>query len=415
MRAERESAADLRYRMIEGRLKLVRCRTGDGAGRGHQDSRRRPAPVRRNDEYPNISRNHEMKRRQVLLSAGVLTGIAACGEKPQPAEGKIQWRMVTSWQENFTGLAAAAAALAKRITDASAGRLSVELFAGNVLVSPFEVFDAVSQGTVQMGHSAAYFWGDKHPAAPFFCAVPFGLNAQEMNAWLYQGDGLKLWRELYARFNLIPFPAGNTGVQMAGWFNRELTSVEDLKGLKMRIPGLGGQVMRRLGAVPVNLSGAEIASAMQSGAIDACEWLGPWNDEAFGLFRVAKYCYGPGWQEPGPTLECMINRDAFESLPEDLKAIVDQSCRATNDEVLAQYTAENQHAMRRMTEEHQVEFRRLPDSILHALRKHADEVLEAHLGEDGFARRVLASYRSFRNESRAWHALSELAYYQARE
>lgn len=356
-----------------------------------------------------------MKRRHLLVSAGAAATLAACSGDSAPEGGKFRWKLVTSWQANFPGLAAGATRLAESIGKASGGRLTIEVFAGNERVAPFEVFDAVAQGKAEMGHSAAYFWKNRHPAMPFFCTVPFGLNAQEMNAWLYHGGGLELWRKLYQEFNLVPFPAGNVGVQMAGWFNREITSLEDLKGLKMRIPGLGGEVMTRLGCQAVNLPGADIAAAMRAGQIDACEWMNPRNDLAFGLYNVAKYCYAPGWQEPGQTLECIVNADAWKTLPADLQAIVEQCCRASNDDLLAEYTAENQRAMRTLIDEHKVEFRRLPDSVLAALRKASDEVLDELVGEHGFARLVLVAYRSFRDQSRAWHAFSELPYYQARE
>jgi TRAP-type mannitol/chloroaromatic compound transport system substrate-binding protein len=356
-----------------------------------------------------------MKRRHLLVSAGAATALGACSRAPPAEQGSFRWKLITSWQAHFPGLAAGAARLAVDIERASNGRLMIEVFAGNERVAPFEVFDSVASGAAEMGHSAAYFWKSKHPAMPFFCTVPFGLNAQEMNAWLYHGGGLALWRELYDGFNLIPFPAGNTGVQMAGWFNREITSVEDLKGLKMRIPGLGGEVIRRLGGQPVNIAGAEISAAMRSGSIDACEWMNPWNDLAFGLYRVAKYCYAPGWQEPGPSLECIINRDAYNALPVDLQAIVEQCCQALNVDLLAEYTAENQRALRTLIDDHHVEFRRLPDSVLAALRKTSDEVLDELIADNGFAQRVAIAFRAFRDQSRAWHALSELPFYQARE
>lgn len=356
-----------------------------------------------------------MKRRHLLVSAAAAATVAACARNPNAGNGKFRWKMVTSWQANFPGLASAAVRLAAAIGQASGGRLQIEVFAGNELVAPFEVFDAVALGKAEMGHSAAHYWQGKNPAMPFFCTVPFGLNAQEMNAWLYHGGGLTLWRQLYADYNLIPFPAGNTGVQMAGWFNREITSVQDFKGLKMRIPGLGGLVMSKLGSQPVNIPGAEIVNAIRAGTIDACEWMNPRNDLAFGLFNVARYCYAPGWQEPGQTLECIVNRDALNTLPADLQAIVEQCCRAINDDVLAEYTTENQRAMRTLIDEHKVEFRRLPDSVLAALRKASDEVLDELVGDHGFARLVLNSFRTFRAQSRAWHAFSELPYYQARE
>jgi TRAP-type mannitol/chloroaromatic compound transport system substrate-binding protein len=366
-----------------------------------------------------------MKRREWLGTAGLAAlgaGVAGCGG-PQPAAGGDgsarhevrNWKMVTTWPANFPGLGTGAARLAAMITEVSGGRLNVRVYAGGELVPPFEVFDAVSRGTAEMGHGAAYYWKGKAEAAPFFCAIPFGLNAQEMNGWLYGGGGLELWRELYAGFNLVPFPAGNTGVQTAGWFKREIKSLADLRGLKMRIPGMGGEVMARLGAVPVNLPGAELFTAMQSGAIDAAEWVGPYNDLAFGLHRVAGFCYYPGWQEPGPTLECMVNKTAFDALPADLKAIVDACCRAVNDSMLAEYTARNPQALRQLIDEHGVQFRPLPAEVLAALRQATQDVLRETAARDPFAARVLASIEAFRRDVGTWHRMSEVAFYATRE
>lgn len=363
-----------------------------------------------------------MKRRDVLRGMGLATaaaGLAACAPGGNGAAGgasevRLQWKMVTSWPTNFPGLGTGAAKLAERITQATGGRITVKVFGSGELVPPFEVFDAVSRGTAEIGHSAAYYWRGKAAAAPFFCAVPFGLNAQEMTAWLRFGGGLELWRELYAPFNLVPFPAGNTGVQLAGWFRKPVEGVADLRGLKMRIPGLGGDVMQALGAVPVNLPGAEIFTSLQSGAIDAAEWVGPYNDLAFGLHRVAKYAYYPGWQEPGPTLEAMFHKPAFDALPEDLKAIIEACCAAVNDEMLAEYTTRNQQALDLLVREHGAQLRRLPEDVLVALKRAADEVLEALAGADPFARRVYDSMRAFRAQAQAWHSISEEAFYQAR-
>ena len=365
-----------------------------------------------------------MKRRDVLRAAGIAAaaaGLAACGEAGPQAAGASatdtrprQWKMVTSWPTNFPGLGSGAARLAERITQATGGRITVKVFGSGELVPPFEVFDAVSRGTAEIGHSAAYYWKGKLPAAPFFCSVPFGLNAQEMTGWLRFGGGLELWRELYAPFNLVPFPAGNTGVQLAGWFREPIDGVADLRGLKMRIPGLGGDVMAAVGAVPVNLPGAEIFTSLQSGAIDAAEWVGPYNDLAFGLHRVAKYAYFPGWQEPGPTLEAFFHKPAFDALPDDLKAIVDACCAAVNDEMLAEYTARNQQALDALVREHGAQLRRLPDDVLMALKRAADDVLEQLAGSDPFARRAYDSMRAFRAQAQAWHSVSEEAYFAAR-
>ncbi|HQX25542.1 MAG TPA: TRAP transporter substrate-binding protein DctP [Pseudomonadota bacterium] len=366
-----------------------------------------------------------MKRREMLRAAGTAAAagaaLVACGRAPAPGDSatpaaptRHAWRMVTTWPPGFAGLGTGAVRLAERITQASGGRIDVSVHGGGELVQPFEVFDAVSAGKAELGHSASYYWKAKSEAAPFFCAVPFGLNALEMNAWLLHGGGLALWRELYARFDLVPFPAGNTGTQMAGWSNREITSLADMKGLRMRIPGLGGEVIARIGAIPVSLPGAEIYNALQAGTIDAAEWIAPFNDVAFGLHKVARYCYYPGWQEPGPTIECMINRKAWEALPEDLRAVVEACCLAANTDMLAEFTAQNALALESLAGDPKIQFRRLPERVLGALRKAAGEVLDAVAARDPFARRVWDSQRAFRERMRGWHAVSEVPYYQAR-
>jgi len=364
-----------------------------------------------------------MKRRSLLTSAALATSTAAlvaCGQAPKPvagtavAEPRRNWKMVTSWPTNFPGLGTSAARLAEMITAMSGGRISVKVFGAGELVPAFEVFDAVSRGTSEMGHSAAYYWKGKHEASQFFASVPFGLTAQEMNAWLYYGGGLALWRELYAPFDLLPFPAGNTGVQMGGWFNKEIASVDDLKGLKMRIPGMGGEVLAKLGGVPVNIPGGELFSSLQSGAIDATEWVGPYNDLAFGLFKAAKHYYYPGWQEPGPTLECMVNKTAFEALPNDLKAIVEGACRAINDDMLAEYTARNPAALKTLIDEHQVSLKPFPADVLSALKAAADAIVAEIAKKDPLSQRIFDSYTQFRDSVRPWMQISEIAYAAAR-
>ncbi|MCW9029549.1 MAG: ABC transporter substrate-binding protein, partial [Kangiella sp.] len=233
-----------------------------------------------------------MKRRKFIgaLGAGAaVAGLAACGGAPtECADGqkvvksgeKIKWTMVTTWPKNFAGLGEGAEYLAELIGKLSGGRMEVKVYGAGELVPALQVFEAVATGAAQMGHGAAYYWSGKLSMAPFFAAVPFGLNAQEMNGWLLHGGGIELWRELYAPFNLIPEPAGNTGVQMAGWFNKEINSIDDIKGLKMRIPGLGGEVWKRAGGIPVLMPGSEVFTSLETGAIDAAEWVGPYNDLA---------------------------------------------------------------------------------------------------------------------------------------
>lgn len=363
-----------------------------------------------------------MRRRALLHGAGaatLATVLAACvdrgGTASSPASrAHLRWKLATSWPKNFPGLGDGAALLGDLITRASGGRLSVHVYGGGELLPPFQVFDAVARGSVEMAHSASYYWADRAPAAPLFSAVPFGFDAQEMNAWLHGGGGLALWRELYARAGLVPFAAGNTGMQMAGWFRREVDSLADLQGLKMRIPGLGGETIARIGAEPVAVAGADIVSALENGRIDAAEWMGPHNDLAFGLHRAAKYYYYPGWQEPCSTLECMVNAEAWAELPPDLQTIVETCCRAVDATMLADYTARNRQALDRLVRDHGVELRKLPDDVLAALKRASAAVLSDLAAADPFARRVLDSIRDFRAQLQDWRLVSDEAYFEAR-
>jgi TRAP-type mannitol/chloroaromatic compound transport system substrate-binding protein len=352
--------------------------------------------------------------------AMILVSCSGEGGQDTPAAGAgadtkvYRWKMITTWPKNLPGLGTAPENLAKKLRAMSNGRLDIRVYGAGELVGALEVFDAVSQGTAQMGHGAAYYWRGKIPAAAFFATVPFGMNAQEMNGWLHYGGGLELWRELYAPFNLVPFAAGNSGVQMAGWFNKEINSVDDLQGLKMRIPGLGGEVLARAGGTPVVLPGGEIFTALQTGVIDATEWVGPYNDLAFSLHTAAKYYYYPGWQEPGPTLEAMVNKEAWDSLPEDLQAMIEVATRAINDDMLSEFTARNNAALVTLFEEHGVQLRRLPDDVLLKLKAISKEVVAEAGEENELAGRIHDSYTNFQSDVSKYHRISEQAYLNAR-
>lgn len=362
-----------------------------------------------------------MQRRAFITVAGAATVAAGAGIQVRTAQAKTKlkpeyvWKMVTTWPKNFPGLGTGANHLAELIGQMSGGRIQVRVYGSGELVPAFEIFDAVSAGTAEMGHGAAYYWKGKSEAAQFFTTVPFGLTAQEMNGWLYYGGGLELWRELYEQFDLIPAAAGNTGVQMGGWFNKEINSLEDLKGIKMRIPGLGGEVLKRAGGTPVNLPGGEIFTSLQSGAIDATEWIGPYNDLAFGLYKAAKYYYYPGWHEPGTTLEALIHKPSFDKLPEDLQAIVMAACQVINVDMLSEYMARNPTALTTLVEEHGVEVRAFPNDVLVKLRELSAEVVAEIAEKDDFSRRVYASYQKFLKQSQAYSKLSEYAYLHARD
>lgn len=326
----------------------------------------------------------------------------------------VKWKMVTTWPKNFPGLGTGANKLAELITEMSAGRIQVKVYGAKELVPAFEVFGAVSRGTAQMGHGAAYYWKGKTAAAQFFSAVPFGLTSNEMNGWLYHGGGLELWQELYKPFGLVPAAAGNTGVQMAGWFNRKINTLEDLKGLKMRIPGLGGEVLKRAGGTPVNLPGGELFTSLKTGAIDATEWVGPYNDLAFGLHKAAKYYYYPGWHEPGTTLEALINQKALNELPADLQAIVLNACKIVNQDMVTEYTTRNQQALDTLVNKHKVQLLKLPNEVLKRLLTLSDQVVEELAQQDAASRKVYESFKAYRDKVKPWTHISELAYLQSR-
>ncbi len=357
------------------------------------------------------------------LGVGAAAGaLAGCGrEEGGPAvkgavSGKVhKWIMVTTWPKNFAGLGEGAEYLARIIHDMSGGRLQIKVIGAGELVPALQVFDAVASGTAQMGHGASYYWKGKLPMAPFFSAVPFGLNAQEMNSWLLRGGGLELWRELYAPYGLIPEVAGNTGVQMAGWFNKEIRSMADIQGLKMRIPGLGGEVLQRAGGVPVLIPGGEVFTALETNTIDAAEWVGPYNDLAFGLYKAARYYYYPGWHEPGTTLEALINEQAYNELEPDLQQILTHACRAANADMLADFTARNNAALKTLIEEHRVEVKKLPDDVLRRFAEISEQVVAEQIQGDALAQRIYDSYRQFRTQVRAWDRVSEQPFYAARD
>jgi len=327
----------------------------------------------------------------------------------------IRWKLVTTWPRHFPGLGLGPENLARMVGEMSGGRLRIQVYGAGEIVPALGVFDAVSQGVAEMGHGAAYYWNGKIPASVFFTSVPFGFTAQEINGWIHYGGGLELWRQVYAPFDLIPMAGGNSGVQMAGWFNREINSVADLKGLKMRIPGLGGEVLSRAGGTAVTMPGGEIYTSMQTGVIDATEWVGPYNDMALGLHEVARYYYYPGWHETGSLLEFVVNKPAFESLPADLRAIVTYAARAANQDMLDEYTARNNAALRELTEKHGVELRRLPDDVIVELHRASEAALEDLAASDPAARRVYDSFRNFLENVTEYHHISEQAYINARD
>ena len=350
--------------------------------------------------------------RRTFLQSSVAAAAALAVTAPAVRAGKRhRWRMVTAWPPGFPILQTGAEYFARRVGELSGGRLTIQVFAGGELVPPLGVFDAVSQGAVQCGHAASYYWAGKTPACQWFTSVPFGLNAQGMNAWLYQGNGLDLWQEVYRPFNLVARPGGNTGVQMGGWFNREIKSVADFKGLKMRIPGLGGKVLAKAGGSVVLLPAAEIYTSLERGVIDATEWVGPAHDLRMGFHKVARFYYAPGWHEPGSVLEFTFNRRAYERLDGELRAIVDAVAAEVNGRMLAEFEAANAAALAKIQAEGKVQLRRFPPDVLALLKKLAAETLAEEAAKDPLAAKVHTDFTKFRKQLAPWGAISEGAYY----
>jgi len=306
---------------------------------------------------------------------------------PYISQNRRQFRLVTSWPKDFPGLGIMPNRFAKALYDMSGGRLDVKVFAAGELVGGLECFDAVSTGGADMYHAAEYYWQGKAKAFTFFTSVPMGMTVAEIMGWIDHGGGQALWEELSAQFNIIAFQAGNTGHQMGGWFKKEINTTEDLKGLKMRIPGLGGEVIRRLGGAGLALPGSEIYQSLQSGAIDATEWVGPWNDLAFGLYREAPYYYAPGFHEAGPALAVGINLDVWNSLSAPDQAMVRHACRYANDTSIGEYTHENGKALQILKNEHGITPRFFNDDVMKAIGKTSVEAIYP-LAAAGFRRLI---------------------------
>ena len=358
-----------------------------------------------------------------FVSAIAVLGLAACaGDAGEQASSQaeavstevFEWKMATTWPKNLPGMGTGAERFARSVEAMSAGRLKIQVYGAGELVPAFDVFDAVSGGAAEMGHGAAYYWRGKLPVAAFFTAVPFGMTAPEMNAWVEWGGGIELWREAYAPFNLYPMVAGNTNVQMGGWFNREINSLEDLDGLKMRIPGLAGDVWKRAGGTSVTIPGGEVFTSLQRGAIDATEWVGPYNDLALGLHAIADYYYYPGWHEPGAMLEAIVNMDAWNSLPPDLQAILESAAAAANNSMTNEFSARNAISLKTLVQEHGVDVRPFPDDVINRLREISEEIILEIREEDDLSRRIVDSFLEFREQVKEYQKVSDIAYAEIR-
>lgn len=369
---------------------------------------------------------NEIKRRDFIskgtvaaLSAPIILNSACTSDTSQQKNQgpyinfneKFRWKMATTWPPNFPILGEGCNMFAQWVKEMSGGRMEIIVYGGGELVPALEIFDAVSNSAIELGHGAAYYWAGKIPSAQFFATVPFGMNAQQMNAWLLSGGGLELWKEIYSNFNLLPFPGGNMGMQMGGWFNKEINTAADIKGLKMRIPGIGGKVFTRAGGSAVLSAGSEIYTNLERGVIDAAEWIGPYHDYLMGFHNIATYYYYPGWQEPGTALELIISKTKFESLPSDLQTIISTATERLNMWMLAVSEMMNSLYTKKLAEEEQVQLKKFPDEVLAILKKYSDEVVDEIITNDPPSKKAYDSYHKFHKQMAHYAQYTEKIYH----
>ncbi|MGB3300467.1 MAG: TRAP transporter substrate-binding protein [Phormidesmis sp.] len=368
-----------------------------------------------------FGRFEAMKRRRILgygakgITAAVgASAITACSQQQggSAVSGdlpRVQWRMATSWPQSLDTIYGGAQRVCDRVSALTSGRFTIDPYAAGEIVPGLQVLDAVQEGTVECGHSAAYYYVGKNQALAFGTTVPFGLNAQQQNAWYYHGSGLEAINKLYADFNVISFPAGNTGVQMGGWFKNNIQTVSDLKGLKMRIPGLGGEVMAKLGVNVQVLPGGEIFLALDRGAIDAAEFVGPYDDEKLGLHKAAAYYYYPGWWEPGATLDATVNLDVWNGLPKEYQEVFKTATYEANIDMLSKYDALNGLALKKLTEQG-TQLVPYSDEILKAASQASTALFEENASKDATFKDIYENWKSFRDLVSGWNRINELSF-----
>ena len=359
-----------------------------------------------------------MNRRTLLTTAAASAAVAAASSFPTPAisQSRKEWRLITTWPKNLPGLGTGAQYFADQVTKCTGGRLTVKLFASGEIVPPFESIDAVGSGTVEMGHGCPYYWKGKSPASEFLSNFPFGLTAQEYNGWYYFGGGKELADEVYREQLGCKFLlCGNTGVQHPGWSRKEVNSLADMKGLKIRIPGIPGEVMKRAGATVVNLPGSEVAAALASGAIDWVEWNNPYGEASLGFWRHAKYYYTPGWHESGTSLELFVNAKKWDSLEDDLKAIVEQCANSTNVVMLSEFQLRSGPVLQQFIKQHGVIIKTLSNDVLRKLGEITGDVISELIAKDRLSAKVFNSMAKVRLEQIAYTDVTEASFIQARK
>jgi TRAP-type mannitol/chloroaromatic compound transport system substrate-binding protein len=350
-----------------------------------------------------------MDRRSLIKNAGI-AGVLATGIAPAVhAQAAIRWRLASSFPKSLDTLFGVVDVFAKKVSDMTGGRFQITTHAAGELMPAFGVLDGTSNATVEMAHTAPYYFFGKDPTYALDCAIPFGLNARQMTAWMYDGNGLKLTREFYAKVNVVNFPMGNTGAQMAGWFRKEIKSVADLKGLKFRIGGFGGKVIERLGVVPQNIPGGEIYQALEKGTVDAAEWVGPYDDLKLGFNKVAPNYYYPGWWEGGPQLSLYVNQRAFDGLSGEHKAIVESAAAFAHNDMMAKYDARNSGALRTLVAGG-TKLHRFPKDVMDASFKAAMEVYSELNASNPAWKKIYDDYAVFRRDANLWFRFTEAAF-----
>ena len=351
-----------------------------------------------------------MKRREFLKVAG--TGAAATAiASPAIAQSapEIRWRLQSGFPKNLDALFGAAELFARYVSEATDGRFQIQPFGAGEIVGTFQAYDSVGNGTVEMAHTASYYYVGKDPTFALMTAMPFGLNARQQNAWCYQGGGNDLANEFYAKQGVFALPGGNTGTQMGGWFRKEIKTVDDLKGLKFRIAGIAGQIMAKLGAVPQQVAGGDIYPALERGTIDAAEWVGPLDDEKLGFQKVAPYYYYPGFWEGGAMLHFMFNKQKWESLPNNYRAILESAAAYANVDMTAKYDARNPGALRRLVGAG-AKLQPFSQEIMEAAYKAANELYDELSGKNPDFKKIYESLRAFRNEEYLWFQVAEYTF-----
>ncbi len=368
-----------------------------------------------------------MERRSFLVKAGAVVaaaGVAACGKKEEPAQtaapapaapaivtgGKeIRWRLASSFPKALDTIFGAADVFAAKLKEMSGGKFTISVHAGGEIMPPFGVVDGVQQGTVECAHTAPYYFFGKDETFAMDCAIPFGLNSRQMTAWMYEGNGLKLFREFYRNYNIVNFPMGNTGAQMGGWFRKEIRSLADMKGLKMRIGGFGGKVLERIGGVPQNIPGGEIYQALEKGTIDATEWVGPYDDQKLGFYKVAKNYVYPAWWEGGPQLTLYVNSKAYDSLTPEYKAMLECAAAIAHTDMQAKYDARNPKALKELVAGG-VKLQRMPKDAMDAAFKAAMDVYSELNDKNANWKKIYEDYSAFRREQNQWFRFAEAGF-----